>query len=54
MNAAKVVVSEVERERGFQVLPLLRKANAQASEPAHGIDLGSYNSGGKLLQNRER
>ena len=36
MNAAKVEVSAVERERGSQVLPLLAKANGQTSEPAHG------------------
>jgi hypothetical protein len=36
MNPARVVASEIQNERGSQVLPLLRKADGQTNEPAHG------------------
>lgn len=36
MDAAEVVVSEVERERGVQVLPFLRETNSQTGKASHG------------------
>ena len=35
MHSAKVVVSKIERERGFKIVPLFGKGVSQAREPSH-------------------
>ena len=43
MNPAEVVVSEVERERGFQVLPLLAETDCKTGKPSPGRANGRAN-----------
>ena len=35
MHAAKIIVSEIERERGFQVFPLLTESISQSRKSSH-------------------